>query len=186
MEVVLVGRPRLVGGLGPSRVATATTRAPSANSPSSVASASAGTSTQRARSASGAPLVTRTVSSVVGSDHDRGELAFVVEREQPEPFVPGGRIGAGLECGCGGRGPQSGVEGVAADRSGGGDRRLVAHQPEQKRPVGGLAGRVEGLVEGDGALGERAGLVGEQHLDVAEVLDGDEPLDEHPLAGELP
>ena len=43
------------------------------------------------------------------------------------------------------------------------------------------AGRVERLVEGDRALGERAGLVGEQHLDVAEILDGHEPLDEHRL-----
>ena len=32
------------------------------------------------------------------------------------------------------------------------------------------------------ALGERAGLVREQHLDVAEVLDADEALDDHPSA----
>ena len=66
-----------------------------------------------------------------------------------------------------------------------GHGRLVADQAEQQRLAGGAAGRVERLVERDRALGERAGLVGEQHLDVAEVLDGHEPLDQHPLAGEL-
>ena len=34
------------------------------------------------------------------------------------------------------------------------------------------------------AVGERAGLVGEQHVDVAEILDAHEPLDEHLLLGE--
>jgi hypothetical protein len=49
---------------GASRVATAMTRAPSANRRARVACASAGTSAQRARTASGAPLVTSSVAPV--------------------------------------------------------------------------------------------------------------------------
>ena len=47
-----------------------------------------------------------------------------------------------------------------------------------------LARAVERLRERDLTLGQRAGLVGEQDLDVAEVLDRDQALDDHALLGE--
>jgi hypothetical protein len=83
------------------------------------------------------------------------------------------------------RGPQRDVQGVAADRAVLGDGGFVADQAQQQRPPRRLAGRVQGLVEGDRSLGEGAGLVGEQHLDVAEIFDGDQPFDQHPAAGQL-
>ena len=43
---------------------------------------------------------------------------------------------------------------------------------------------VERLRERDLAFGQCAGLVGEQHLDVAEVLDRDQTLDDHAFLGE--
>ena len=53
------------------------------------------------------------------------------------------------------------------------------------------SGSVDGSPAGSSArskvmtpFGERAGLVGEQHLDVAQVFDGHQPLDQHPLASE--
>ena len=60
--------------------------------------------------------------------------------------------------------------------------RLVADQAEQQRPVAALACGVEGRLEGDRPLGQRAGLVGEEDLDVAQILDGDQPLDQDLLA----
>ena len=47
-----------------------------------------------------------------------------------------------------------------------------------------LAGAVERLRERDLTLGQGAGLVGEQDLDVAEVLDRDQAFDDHALLGE--
>ena len=46
----------------------------------------------------------------------------------------------------------------------------------------GCAGGVVGALELDHALGERAGLVGAQHVHAAEVLDGVEPAHEHAVA----
>ena len=60
--------------------------------------------------------------------------------------------------------------------------RLVAHEPERaarrcsSSPVG-----IDRPLEADVAVGQGAGLVGEQHVDVAEVLDAHQPLDEHLL-----
>ncbi len=124
-------------------------------------------------------------SSFGGSDDDGGELAFVVEGEQPEAFVAGWWIRAGHDPGGGWPGPQGVVERVAPDGSGGGERGFVAHQSVAERVVGWLAGRVEAAVERDRPFGEGAGLVREQHLDVAEILDRDQSFDQHPLAGEL-
>jgi DHA2 family methylenomycin A resistance protein-like MFS transporter len=58
-------------------------------------------------------------------------------------------------------------------------------RPSSSGPRAGWPAGSEGLVEGDRSLGEGAGLVGEQDLDVAQVLDGDQPLDQHPAAGQL-
>ena len=48
------------------------------------------------------------------------------------------------------------------------------------------AGRVEGRLETDAALGERAGLVGDQDVHVAQVLDAHQPLDEDLAPRQLP
>jgi len=41
------------------------------------------------------------------------------------------------------------------------------------------AGRVDSIDEGDAAFGQRSGLVGDQHVDVTEVLDTHQSFDEH-------
>ena len=81
--------------------------------------------------------------------------------------------------------PQCHVERVAADGVAILDDSLVAQQPEQQRFVVGLAVAPGRPHEADAALGQGAGLVGEQHVDVAEVLDADQPLDQDLLPCEL-
>lgn len=114
-------------------------------------------------------------------DEHRGELALVIEGERRQSPV---RDQIGQQRLGGGRPEERLIEGVAAHRATSGHRRLVAEQPEQQRPRRPPARGIEGLLEGDAALGEGPGLVGEQHLDVAEVLDRDQSLDQHALAGE--
>jgi hypothetical protein len=119
--------------------------------------------------------------AVVGADEDRGELTVVIEGERRQSPIAGQlgeqRLGAR-------RAVEGLIEGVAADRPVAGHRRLVADQREQQRLRRLRARGIESLVEGDVALGEGPGLVGEQHLDVAEVLDGDQAFDQDPFAGE--
>ena len=146
--------------------------------------AAAGTSTQRARTASGAPLVISIVRAVGRPDERRTRAGARGRRAaRPSRSVRGRPSAVGSRGGRAAR-PQRAIERVAADGPVGGHGRLVADQAEQQRRRRRRARRVERRVEGDRALGERAGLVGEQHLDVAEVLDRHEPLDEHPLARE--
>ncbi len=63
--------------------------------------------------------------------------------------------------------------------------RHRAQEPEGQDLVARRARRVDSLLERDPALGERSGLVSEKDLDVAEVLDADQPLDHHTLAGQV-
>ena len=103
----------------------------------------------------------------------RREAALVVERQRGEALDvlrrQPRRIG-GL--------PESAVERVATDdpavRADGVGALETSAQDRIRRP----ARRVERRGEGDPAFGQRAGLVREEHVDVAEVLDGDQPLDE--------
>src|SRR6266540_1411623 len=103
----------------------------------------------------------------------RPELPLVVERRfrHAPPAV-----GAGASIRCF---PERAVEVVAADDRSVLQRGLVRDQPERQHPQLGPAGGVERLLERDPSLGEGAGLVREQHLDVAEILDRDQPLDDH-------
>ncbi len=139
------------------------------------------TSAQRAIRASGAPLVTRMVRRP-GPRRPRCELPLVVERQVAETRVhraarpaPGAASPRRATARRRGRCRPPGRRPTA---------RLVAEQPEQQRARSAAPPVVERLVEGDRAFGERPGLVGEQHLDVAEILDRHEPLDQHPLARE--
>ena len=113
----------------------------------------------------------------------RGQLPLVVEGQDAEP-LPGSCRGGGLARGRPGSRPQGLVQRVPPDRPPGGDRRLVAHEPEQQRAVAVLPVGVEGPLEGDQPFGEGARLVGEEDLDVAQVLDGDQPLHQHLLRRE--
>jgi hypothetical protein len=81
------------------------------------------------------------------------------------------------------RPPQRLVDRVAADSDTVLCGRFVREQPEQqgRRPVDAY-----GVLEADVAVGEGTGLVGEQDLDVAEVLDADQPLDQYLLPGHAP
>ena len=115
---------------------------------------------------------------------DGGELALVVEGQHAEPLVGQRPVRSAEQRGSIVSAVEREVERVAADRAGRRHGRLVAHQAENERRRGGRAGRVERRMEGDGALGQRARLVGEEQIDVPEVLDGDEALDEDALARE--
>ena len=85
MQVVLVLRARVGASAGAARVATATTRAPSREEAvEHAAPPSAGTSTQRASTASGAPFVTSTAAPPGAVDDDRHELPLVVEGQDAE------------------------------------------------------------------------------------------------------
>ena len=65
------------------------------------------------------------------------------------------------------------------------DARLVAQQARAAAAgPRALPAASRARVEADPALGQGAGLVGEQHVDVAEVLDAHQPLDQHLASGQ--
>ena len=149
-----------------ARLATATTRAPEENRPSSVAWASAGTVVQRARTPSGAPFA---ISSRPAGASTRTEASC---RSWSKGRLS--RIG---------QPPPSSAEPSTAAQSARSSSlpALSLHaRPSSRTRFVGLAETVERPREGDVALGQRAGLVREQHLDVAEILDADQALDDHP------
>ena len=168
-----------------SRSATATTRAPSANSRSRVVRRLAGNAEQRARTASGAPLTTSVVRPPRRASTEASWRSWS-KGTRVDPFVRTRAFRLGGERRRVGRPPQRLVQRVPADGSVVGDRRLVAHQAEEERARVGRSRRTERAIEGDRPLGQGPGLVGEQHPDVAEVLDGHQALHEDPLAGEGP
>ena len=141
-----------------ARLATATTRVPEAKSPSRVACASAGTVAQRARTASGAPLADQ-------------QPALLVCRRGPRRAVARGRTGrrsSGGRSGCRWRTSR----GVAQSaRSSSLPVLSLQARPSTRTWSSGLPSVVERLREGNLTFGQGAGLVREQHLDVAQVLD---------------
>ena len=112
---------------------------------------------------------------------DRDHAPLVVEGDDGDAAVLVDRCSSGDR-----RFPQRHVERVPADSPAVIDRRLVAHQPGHENLLRRAPPGIECAVEADLPLRERARLVGEQHLDVAEVLDAHQPLHEHLLAGEPP
>ena len=179
-EVVLVGRGerglarRLAGGHGDHPVAGRELAHPAPCGPRP------GTSAHRSSSPSGAPLVMTMRLPRSSSARTETSAPFVVERQRGQPPVAGQR----RPLPRGGRGvPQRDVERVAAGRPAVLGHRLVAQQPQQQRLVAGRAVRPGRSHEAEAALGQRAGLVGEQHVDVAEVLDAHQPLDQHLARG---
>ena len=112
---------------------------------------------------------------------DRYTTAVVVEGGDGDPPELG--CGAGGRAGCF---PEGDVERVATHRGVSGASGLVAHESEREHFGILVAGWINRLREADVAIGEGPGLVGEQHVDVAEILDAHEPLDEHLLVGEPP
>ena len=141
---------------------------------------SGGTSRQRASTASGAPLTTS-----AGSRPGRRTSADVIWRSwsngsDPEPSVRGDRRGARRP----GAAHSAVSSGVAADRHCRRRVASVASRPSSSaRSRGGPPGS-SAARKRDPALGEGAGLVGDQDVDVAEVLDADQPFDQHLAAGE--
>ena len=108
--------------------------------------------------------------SLLRLDEDRGQLPLMVEGQAVKrrrhdvavDILPGG--------------PECAVELVAG---------LVATgQTEDADVFGRPARAVERPCERDPTLGQGAGLVREQHLDVAEVFDRDQTLDDHAFFGE--
>ena len=108
--------------------------------------------------------------SLLRVDEDRGQLPLVVEGQAVERRRDVVAVG-GLR-----RGPERAVELVAG--------LVAAGQAEHADVVVRLARAVERLRERDLTLGQGAGLVREQHLDVAEILDRDQALDDHALLGQ--
>ena len=186
VEVVLVRRRSGARRSATGRVATATTRLPAANSRvQRGAGPPVGTSTQRSSTASGAPLVTSVTAAVGVADEDRDHPPLVVERQHAEHRVRGQRPSAPRP--SAGDVPQRLVERVAADAPAPVRSRSrctaapAAARRRDRRPSAG-----DGAREADPPVGQRAGLVGEQHVDVAEVLDADQPLDQHLAAAHPP
>jgi hypothetical protein len=114
--------------------------------------------------------------SVPGVRQHRDHPAVVVERDDPQPGPPG-QVRPLPESRRGS--PQRAVQRVAAGRGTVGRAVLGAQKAVAQH--GGRVGRAggHGAHEVDAAEGERAGLVGEQDVDVAEVLDAHQPLDQH-------
>ena len=101
---------------------------------------------------------------------DRGQLALVVEGQAVERRRNAVAVDI-LRCG-----PERAVELVAG--------LVAAGQTEHANVIVRLARAVERLRERDLTLGQGAGLVREQHLDVAEVLDRDQTFDDHAFLGQ--
>ena len=116
---------------------------------------------------------------VVPVDQYRHAAAVVVEGGDGDPVELG--RGAGSRAGCF---PERDVERVAAHCSVRGRGGFVAHESEREDVGAVVAGGGDRSFEADVAVGEGAGLVGEQHVDVAEIFDAYEPLDEHLLLRE--
>jgi len=124
----------------------------------------------------GGPLRDQGQPALGVADEDGVHASFVVERQDPQPGVVGHR---GSLAGRGRGVPQRLVQRVPSDGVPVPDGALGAEQSPAKHLVGrAVAGR-HGPHEADSALGQRAGLVGEQHIDVAEILDADQPLDQN-------
>ena len=81
--------------------------------------------------------------------------------------------------------PQGDVERVAADRAAALADSLVAQQAQAQRFVDGRPSGPSARMKLIRPFGQRAGLVGEQHVDVAEVLDADQALHQHLAPGQL-
>ena len=149
---------------------------------SSDASPRAGTSTHRASTASGAPFVTSANRPAAAGERRRPaaargrRAAARAARMRRGPSQTSRAAAAGAET----------ARGRARCRRPGPAAVIVASLQTRPRAVARRrdAARHRAMLEGDRALGERARLVGEQDLDVAEILDRDEALDEHPLASE--
>ena len=116
----------------------------------------------------------------------RDQLALVVERKHALPLIASCRGGDLPASSCSSGRPQGLVQRVSPDRSLVSHRRFVAHESEQQRAIALLPVGAESPLEGDHPLGEGAGFVGEENLDVAQVLDGDQPLHQHLLCHEGP
>ena len=107
---------------------------------------------------------------LVGVGEDRGQLSLVVEGQAVERRRDGVAVGI-LRCS-----PESPVELVAG--------LVAAGQAEAVDAVVRPARAAERLRKRDLTLGQGAGLIREQNLDVAQVLDRDQALDDHTLLRE--
>ncbi len=119
---------------------------------------------------------------VVGLDQDGARTGVVVEGSKVEAGVATQvgvaerRIGEGL------------VKGILTDvgRSSGSEVGLAAEQSELGDGRFGVPVRRQRLDVRQSAVGQRSGLVGDQDVDVAEVLDADQALDQHMLFRQEP
>jgi len=122
---------------------------------------------------------------------DPASLRRLEEHGHPTPLVvEGGLVEPPPRSGRGGRrpggAPERLVERAAAGRHAVLEHDVRAGESQRERAVVLGALRPERAPVGDATLGQRAGLVGEEHLDVPEVLDGNEAAHQdrprrHPL-----
>ena len=117
--------------------------------------------------------------AAVPLEDDRGAAALERERQRRHhgrrgPARPPATFG--LEAA-----PDREVEGVPERDVAVLEVELAAQEPLQVEVVPDRAGGADRLAVADLALGQRAGLVGEQDVGIAEVFDRDEPLDQHRL-----
>jgi hypothetical protein len=111
------------------------------------------------------------------AQENRDHQSFVVERQHREPGVVGQRPPLANR---GGRVPEGLIQRVPADAP---PVRCGVFGAQQAPPQ--HVGRGDGVLGGDGAHvvdpahGQGAGLVGEQHVDVAEIFNADQSFDQH-------
>ena len=161
---------------GAARLATATTRLPAANSPSSTPARVVGDVGAAVEDRLGSafrdeePLPSRSAST-------DDAAAIVIEGDDGDP-AEARRWGWSRAPGASQRATSRGLPPTAVSPVG---VASLHTSPSVSTSRAVVAGGVDRSFEADVAVGERAGLVGEQHVDVAEVLDAHQPLDEHLL-----
>src|SRR6478672_5844785 len=166
---------------GAGLLATATTRRPSANSASSVRCATCSPGSHRALRHHLLGCTLDYQQAVIAVVEQRGcRSAGVVERQHGDPVDSVGHQARGV------RGlPQCGVHRVGAQAP----RRRIAVGGQQPGPQHRICMRtswVDGVDQADPALGQRSGLIGDQDVDVSEVLDTYQPFDQNVELGQPP
>ena len=162
-----------------ARVATATTRLPAANSRARTVRASSVTFRQWSRTVSGAPLVmmTRSLdgSSTSTEAHRRSWSNGAMPMRRKRSTGTSAEWGESQIAASRGLPPTATCPATAAS----------LHTSPSASTCGSSAPRdIDCPGEGDVTFGERAGLVREEHVDVAEVFDADQALDQDLALGE--
>ena len=117
--------------------------------------------------------------AVVINQH-RGRPPNMVERQHRHPLHPiaDQLRGAWMR-------PQRGIQRVGRSPAGG-RINVAGQQPQPQHRITVSPGGRDGVDQADAAFGQRSGLIGDQDVDVTQVLDAHQPFDQHLNLGQLP